>query len=53
MINLKTDWKARFTMIFIIVLGVLVIIASPTYWPYVVGYWAIVVLIAYLKRNSP
>jgi hypothetical protein len=53
MINLKTDTMAKVTLVFLIVLGLVMIIVTPALWPWVVGYWALIAGIAYLKRNSP
>jgi hypothetical protein len=48
-----TDKKYRWAALALLIIGGLFIWATPSYWPHVVGFWALVALIAYLKRNSP
>jgi hypothetical protein len=52
-VKLKTDKMARFTGIFILVFCIIVVVLYPFLWWIAIGYMAIVVLIAWLKRNSP
>lgn len=49
----KTDPKYKYGAIALLIIGGLAIWAAPEYWPYVVGFWAAVVLLAYLMRNNP
>lgn len=48
-----SDPKYKWAALFIVVVGGLFIWATPEFWPYVVGFWGLVALIAYLYRNAP
>lgn len=49
----QNDRRAKIAALFIIIVGLLIIWSEPSFWPYVVGFWITVFLIAYFKRNSP
>lgn len=48
-----TDPKYKWAAIALLIIGGLFIWATPEYWLIVVGFWALVALIAYFNRNSP
>jgi hypothetical protein len=48
-----TDPQYKWGAIALLIIGALFIWATPSYWPYVVGFWSLVALIAYLYRNNP
>ena len=47
------DKMAKITAGFLLVFGAVWIGVWPGSWPFVVGYFVIVMFIAYMKRNSP
>jgi hypothetical protein len=49
----RTDKKYRWGALAILIIGVLFIWSEPSIWYWVVGFWAFVVLLAYLMRNNP
>jgi hypothetical protein len=49
----RKDTAAKAGAVFIFALGVLAIFIDSSLWPWVAGYLVLVLVIAYLKRNSP
>lgn len=47
------DNRFKIAMAFLLVFGIVWIKVEPSHWPYVVGYWVLILIIAIVKRNSP
>ncbi len=48
-----TDKQYKWGAIALLIIGGLFILATPSYWPYVVGFWVFVAALAFFMRNNP
>lgn len=47
------DTMFKVVMGFLLLFGIIWIKAEPSHWPYIVGYWVLILIIVIVKRNSP